>query len=249
MVVRTARSVSILAIEHCALEPYFHDYQFHNQSERLAITLDGGALGDDYAAVQADETGNPFDSTRGANGSSLVNGWLVPDGSGPVIYNEGRGGFSKIIFTRRTQALGTLEGRFSPNWRWRLAAGYAANTQDSYYELSTYDAKGNQSYGEIKTAYTFANGVELTGGLNWRAEDLSSRGTTADGTPNDGIDDYVYETPAIFIQGYVPLFGDKVELNGSVRVDDHNVLANLPRLTRTFPNVRFVAAGLEPRDV
>ena len=187
----------------------------------------GGALGDDYGAIQASVTGNPFDFRRGAAGSSLVNGWLAPDGSGPVIYNEGRGGFSEIIFTRRTQALGTLEGKFAPNWRWRLAAGYAANTQDSFYELSLYDAKGKQSYGEAKTAYTFANGVELTGGINWRAEDLASRGTTADGTPNDGIDDYVYETPGAFIQGYVPLFDNTVELNGSLRYDEHNVFSSI----------------------
>jgi outer membrane receptor for ferrienterochelin and colicins len=208
----------------------------------------GGALGDDYAAIQANETGNPFDFRRGVGGAPFANRWLAPDGSGPVIYNQGRGGFSEIIFTRRTQALGTLEGQFSSNWRWRLAAGYAANTQDSYYELSTYDAKGNQSYGEAKTAYTFTNGMELTAGLNWRAEDLSSKGTTADGTPNNGIDDYVYETPGIFIQGYLPLLDDRLEINGSVRYDDHNVFGPIvsPRVNALFRmtdaiNVRFSA--------
>jgi outer membrane receptor for ferrienterochelin and colicins len=208
----------------------------------------GGALGTDYDAIKADVTGNPFDFRRGVGGAPFANGWLAPDGSGRVNYDEGRGGFSEIIFTRRTQALGTLDGQFSDKWRWRLAAGYAVNTQDSFYELSTYNAKGNQSYFEAKTSYLFARGIEVTAGLNWRAEDLSSKGSTADGTANNGIDDYVYEVPGVFIQGFLPLLDDRLEINGSVRYDDHNVFGPIvsPRLNALWriteaTNLRFSA--------
>lgn len=39
----------------------------------------GGALGDDYDAVKADGSGNPFDWSRGKNGSPSSAGWVAVD--------------------------------------------------------------------------------------------------------------------------------------------------------------------------
>ncbi len=49
----------------------------------------------------------------------------------------------------------------------------------------------------------------------------------ADGTPNDGIDNYEYKTPGVFLQAYHALLDGEVELNGSVRYDDHNIFGGI----------------------
>ncbi len=73
----------------------------------------GGALGNDYAAIKASLSGNPFNFSKGPHGSPDPNGWVAPDGiSGTdtlsngqngVLYNGGAGGLSQIIFTERQQ--------------------------------------------------------------------------------------------------------------------------------------------------
>ena len=72
----------------------------------------------------------------------------------------------------------------------------------------------------------------MTAGVNYRYEDLNSTGTDASGTPNSGIDNYKYRTPGVFLQGYHAFFDGAVEVNGSVRYDDHNVFGGItsPRL-------------------
>jgi outer membrane receptor for ferrienterochelin and colicins len=185
----------------------------------------GGAIGSDYAAIKADNTGNPFDFSKGPAASPVANGWFAPDGSGFVPYNKGRAGFSEIIFTRRQQILGNAE-RDLGGGRLRIAAGYAHNKQDSFYELSTYVATTDQSY--LEASYRFNIGAaKLTVGGNYRYENLASLGVNAGGANTNGLDDYSYKVPGAFIQVYAPFAGDKAEINLSGRVDDHNVFGTI----------------------
>ena len=76
----------------------------------------------------------------------------------------------------------------------------------------------------------------LTTGANYRYEDLKSRGSAADGTLVNGIDDYIYKTPALFVQAYRTFFDEALEVNGSVRYDKHNVFGGItsPRLNALY---------------
>jgi outer membrane receptor for ferrienterochelin and colicins len=190
----------------------------------------GGALGNDYRAIKDSTVGNPFNWSAGAHGSIDPAGWDAPDGSGFIPYEDGAGGFSEIIFTRRASVIGTLEGKLSDSVDWRAAAGYAHNTQDSFYEKSTYEGDGDQVYSELSAA-VHKGRVTFTAGVNYRYEMLDSRGTTADGVVNDGLDDYTYRTPGVFVQYYNKLFQDRLETSASLRYDDHNVFGGivLPR--------------------
>jgi len=182
----------------------------------------GGAMGDDYNAIESSTSGNPFNWSAGVHGSPSPDGWYAPDGSGFIPYDDGRGGHAEIVSTRRASIIGTIDGRFSANFDWRVAFGYARNVQHSFYEFSTYDGDGDQLYSELSARYHIDNAV-ITGGLNYRFEDLASRGHTADGANNDGIDNYTYRTPGAFLQFYDTFFDSAVETNASVRYDDHNI--------------------------
>ncbi|MCA0373579.1 MAG: TonB-dependent receptor plug domain-containing protein [Proteobacteria bacterium] len=151
----------------------------------------GGAIGDDYAAIAASESGNPFDWTK--LGASQINGWDAPDGSGFVEYADGRGGFSEIIFTKRHSVISTLEKTFDFGTL-RFAGGYAHNDQESYYEKANYNAEGDQYYLETSFKKPVFDGV-ATIGLNYRFEDLVSVGNDANKVENNGIDNYEYKTP------------------------------------------------------
>ena len=190
----------------------------------------GGALGTDYAAIKASATGNPFDWSKGPNPSSSSSGWDAPDGSGFIPYDSGRGGFSEIIFTRRTQMLGVATRDFG-KVSLRIAGGYARNKQDSFYELATYKATGDQYYAELSGGLELGK-ARVTAGFNYRAEDLRSQGVNGAGQTNNGLDDYDYKVPGGFMQLYAPLADDALEVNASLRLDDHNVFGTIfaPRL-------------------
>ncbi|MBB4842660.1 outer membrane receptor for ferrienterochelin and colicins [Paucibacter oligotrophus] len=194
----------------------------------------GGVLGDDYAAIKASVKGNPFDWSKGAQGSPSKAGWIKPADGSLLAYDDGRGGFSEIIFTDRVQFLGTAEKQFGDS-RLRLAFGAAQHKQDSYYELSTYIGEQKQYYGEASWQ-TLVGEWTLTGGANYRFEDLKSHGSTADGSPVIGIDDYKYKTPAVFAQAYRTFFDDALELNASVRYDRHNIFGGIssPRINALY---------------
>lgn len=185
----------------------------------------GGALGDNYAAVQADGNGNPFDWSRGRHGSPIVNGWVNPAGGPNLIYNDGRAGMSEVIFTDRLQWIQSATRRIGDG-QLRIAFGYARHKQDSFYEKLIYKADQDQAYGEVSLQQTLGETL-LTAGLNYRYESLRSRGQDAAGTPNDGIDNYTYRTPGVFLQAYRALLDGKLELNGSLRYDDHNVFGGI----------------------
>lgn len=190
----------------------------------------GGALGTDYAAIKASDSGNPFDWSRGVHGSPDASGWINPADGSLMPYDDGRGGFSEIIFTQRTQLVTTAEKRFG-NSKLRLAFGAAQHKQDSFYEGASYIGRQDQAYAEASWQLPLADWV-LTTGANYRYEDLKSSGSTADGSTVTGIDNYAYKVPAVFLQAYRALFDDALEINGSIRHDRHNVFGGItsPRL-------------------
>lgn len=200
----------------------------------------GGAMGTDYSAVKANGSGNPFDWRAGPHGSPDARGWVTPDGSGSdtlsngqagKFYNDGRAGMSEIIFTDRKQFVSSATRRLGEG-SLRLAFGYANHKQDSFYEKATYRAEQDQYYLEASTQQPIGETL-LTTGLSYRYEDLRSRGTDASGRINDGIDNYVYRTPGAFVQAYRALFDGDLELNGSLRHDEHNIFGGItsPRLS------------------
>ncbi len=202
----------------------------------------GGAMGNDYSAIKSDTSGNPFDWSSGPHASPSADGWYAPDGSGFVPWTGGRGSLAEIIFTRRASAISTLEGSFSDQFQWRVAAGYAHNTQDSFYEETTYYGAGNQVYSELSGTYS-AGESRLTAGLNYRYEDLRSHGTPAlqgdslnatlpGDVTNHGVDNYTYRTPGVFLQYYDKFLDDLLETNVSLREDHNNEFGSIwsPRL-------------------
>jgi outer membrane receptor for ferrienterochelin and colicins len=199
----------------------------------------GGAMGTDYNAVKADSSGNPFDWSKGKNGSPDRRGWVTPDGSGTdtlangqagSFYNDGRAGMSEIIFTDRQQFISSATRKLGEG-SLRFAVGYAKHKQDSFYEKAIYKADQSQYYLEASTQQPIGQTL-VTAGMNYRYEDLASTGTDTSGKVNDGIDNYKYRTPGIFLQAYRAFFDNDVEVNGSVRYDDHNVFGGItsPRL-------------------
>lgn len=190
----------------------------------------GGAMGSDYSAVKADGSGNSFDWSRGPNGSPSSSGWINPSTGSLIPYTDGSGGMSEIIFTDRQQ-LTTTATKSLGEGSMRFAVGYATHKQDSFYEKATYKGNQTQYYLEASTQQPVGEAL-VTGGLTYRYEDLSSKGTDNLGNVNDGIDNYVYKTPGFFLQGYRAYLDGVVEVNGSVRHDKHNVFGGIttPRL-------------------
>ena len=204
----------------------------------------GGALGDDYAAIKASNSGNPFNWSKGVKASPDASGWINPADGSVLPYGDGRGGFSEIIFTDRVQFLTTAEKRFGDN-KLRLAVGAAEHKQDSFYELATYIGKQNQYYAEASWQMPVGDWA-VTTGANYRFEDLKSRGSTAGGTKVNGIDDYTYQVPAVFVQAYRSFFNDALEVNGSIRHDQHNVFGGItsPRFNALIHHTPQVSSRL-----
>jgi outer membrane receptor for ferrienterochelin and colicins len=190
----------------------------------------GGALGTDYGAIEVSRSGNPFDWRRGVRGSPSRDGWINPADGTLVPYDDGRGGFSEIIFTKRQQFVAVAERALGES-RLHLALGLARHAQDSFYEGAAYDAEQSQRYVEASLRFPLAEWT-VTAGLNQCYEDLASRGTTAAGDAVVGIDNYVYRVPGLFVQGYRSFFDDALEVNASLRLDRHNVFGGItsPRL-------------------
>jgi outer membrane receptor for ferrienterochelin and colicins len=199
----------------------------------------GGAMGRNYSGIKADGTGNPFNWSRGPGGSPSSAGWVAVDGwdandSGVIgdhvddvlaggirAYNDGLAGMSEIIFTDRTQFVMSGTKKLGEGTL-RLALGYAKHKQDSFYEKSIYKADQDQYYLEASTNQPIGDTL-VTAGFSYRYEDLKSKGTSVTFGANDGIDNYEYKTPGLFFQAYRALLDNRLELNGSVRFDKHNV--------------------------
>jgi outer membrane receptor for ferrienterochelin and colicins len=198
----------------------------------------GGPLGDDYDAVRANTSGNPFDFSKVPHGSPDPDTWVNPsDGSLVEPYADGRFGLAQIIFTKRDQVIGTAERQIN-DLRLRFALGYAKHKQDSWYGGDAdYFGKQKQYYLESSVQKTFGTAM-LTAGVNYRFEDLHSLSISEDpssptfGLPRTDADTYAYRTPAGFLQGYRTFFDQKLEANASLRYDHNNVYGSIttPRL-------------------
>ena len=198
----------------------------------------GGPLGDNYDAVKASTTGNPFNFSAGPHGSPDPGTWVVPaDGTLADPYSDGAFGLAQIIFTKRDQFAGTAE-RAVGEGTLRIAAGYAEHRQDSWYGGDAdYFGRQKQYYLETSAKWPLG-GALLTTGLAYRYEDLHSQSESLDpSTPTFGIlrsdaDTYTYRTPGAFVQLYKALFDQRLEANASVRYDDNNVYGGhtTPRL-------------------
>ncbi|HWA28264.1 MAG TPA: TonB-dependent receptor [Lacunisphaera sp.] len=198
----------------------------------------GGPLGDDYDAVRADTTGNPFDFSKGPHGSPDSDSWINPSaGTLGDPYGDGKFGLAQIIFTKRDQVVSTAERQFGDT-RLRFALGYAKHKQDSWYGGDAdYFGKQKQYYLESSVQTKLGTAL-LTAGLNYRFEDLHSQSISEDpssstfGVLRADADTYTYRTPAIFVQGYQTFLDQKLEANASLRYDDNNVYGGIttPRL-------------------
>ncbi len=190
----------------------------------------GGALGANYGAVKADGAGNPFLWSRGVNGSPSDAGWIDPSTGAMLPYAAGSAGMSEIIFTDRQQIVTSATRRLGEG-SLRFALGYAKHRQDSFYEKAVYKADQTQYYLEASTQQPLGATL-VTAGLTYRYEDLASRGNDNLGNVNDGIDNYIYRTPGLFLQAYRAFFDGALEVNGSFRHDKHNVFGAIstPRL-------------------
>ncbi len=224
-------------------------FQLRGRVDAVDERRGGGALGFDHDAIKASLTGNPFDWRGGRGGSPDARGWIRPDGDfaaavaagqnpirlgdGRVLlpYDGGRGGFSELIDTKRQQGILNADRNLGDNRRLHLALGFANHDQDSFYEGDFYKANQRQYFVEASLQWFLAETL-VTAGLNHRYEDLRSRGVLKDSTVVHGLDNYIYRTPAAYVQVYHAFFKGKLELNGSVRHDDNNVFGGIttPRL-------------------
>lgn len=199
----------------------------------------GGALGRKYDAIKADQTGNPFNFSKGPHGSPNPNGWYAPDTGEFIPYDQGTAGFSEIIFTNRAQLITSGERRVGDG-KLRLAFGAAEHRQNSFYEINTYLATQHQYYSEVAYQQSIKD-WQVTTGLNYRYEDLRSHGFSADNKTNvNGIDDYTYRVPAVFGQLYRAFWDDQLEVNASLRYDQHNVFGRIlsPRLNALYHHTK-----------
>jgi len=200
----------------------------------------GGPLGDDYKAILASTTGNPFNWSAGPNGSPVSNTWVEPS-TGQLVeppYDGGASGIAQIIFTRREQFVTTADKQVDDDTAIHLAAGYAHHEQASWYgEDSDYWDRQQQVYLDANIQKSFGD-AQVTVGANYKYEELGSRSISqTPDTPYYGIlrynvDSYIYRTPGVYAQLYDTFFDNRLELNASVRVDHNNDFGTIttPRL-------------------
>jgi len=200
----------------------------------------GGPLGNDYSAILANTTGNPFNWSAGPNGSPYSNTWIEPSTGQPVEppYDGGEAGIAQIIFTVRNQFVSTADRDFDDGTKLHLAFGYAHHEQSSWYGMdSDYWDNQHQIYLDANLQ-RLLGGALFTVGANYKSDQLSSQSiSTTTGTPYYGIlrydvDAYQYRTPGIYVQGYEAFFDERLEINASVREDDNNEFGSVttPRL-------------------
>lgn len=180
----------------------------------------GGPYGSSYSSAKASLDGNPYDWSSGPHGSPYADGWVIPDTGLKSTYNQGKAGMSEIIFTNRAQFIGSGSRKLGDGTL-RVAFGYANHKQDSFYEKTVYKSDQSQYYLEASTQQPIESGY-VTAGVNYRYEDLTSTGRNSSGVANNGIDNYLYQTPGVFLQVYRAFLDNRLEANGSVRIDKHN---------------------------
>lgn len=195
----------------------------------------GGPLTGDYAMVKSSTGGNPFNFSAGPHGSPISNGWVNADAAqnGPyTYYQSGMSGLAQIIHTERQQGLMKAQKRVGSG-ELKLAAALAHNYQNSFYGGDAlYLAHQDQAYLSAAYQMPIADSL-LTLGTDYREESLSSDGFSyVLSQPNNGVDDYRYRSNGVFSQLYRTFWGERLEVNASLRLDAHNVFGDIvsPRL-------------------
>ena len=211
---------------------FFNDILgFHIKSryDHIEEKRGGGPLGNDYSAILANTTGNPFNWSAGPNGSPYRNTWIEPSTGQPVEppYDGGEAGIAQIIFTTRNQFVSTADGDFDGT-KVHFGLGYAHHEQASWYGMdSDYWDNQQQVYLDANVQRALGDAL-LTVGTNYKFEQLRSQSISQTaGTPYYGIlrynvDAYTYRTPGMYVQGYEAFFDERLEVNASVREDDNN---------------------------
>ena len=218
----------------------FLGFHIKTRYDHIEEKRGGGPLGDDYSAILANTTGNPFNWSAGPNGSPVRNTWVEPS-TGQLVeppYDGGEAGIAQIIFTTRNQFVETADRSLGDNTNLYVDFGYAHHEQASWYGMdSDYWDNQHQIYADVHVQ-TLLSGVLFTAGVNYKFEKLTSQSiSTTVGTPYYGIlrynvDAYTYETPGVYVQGYEAFFNDRLEINASLREDDNNEFGSVttPRL-------------------
>lgn len=200
----------------------------------------GGPLGDNYKAILANTTGNPFNWSAGPNGSPVSNTWVVPS-TGQLLeppYDSGEAGMAQIIDTRREQFVTTADNQLDADIAIHLGVGYAHHEQASWYGGdSDYWDHEQQAYLDANLQKSFGD-AQITFGANYKYEELGSRSISqTPDTPYYGIlrynvDAYIYRTPGVYVQAYDTFFDNRLELNASLRADHNNDFGTIttPRL-------------------
>lgn len=218
-------------------------FQIKTRYDHIEEKRGGGPLGNDYSAILASTTGNPFNWSAGPNGSPVSNTWAVPS-TGQLVeppYDGGEAGIAQIIFTVRNQFVSTADRDFDGT-KLHLAVGYAQHEQSSWYGMDS------DYWDDQRQIYVDANVQRLLGdtlftvGVNYKLDELSSQSiSTTAGTPYYGVlrndvDAYNYRTPGIYVQGYETFFDERLEVNASLREDYNNEFGSVttPRLNALF---------------
>jgi outer membrane receptor for ferrienterochelin and colicins len=198
----------------------------------------GGPLGDDYAAVLANTTGNPFNFSAGPHGSPSPNSWINPS-TGMLLpdYDNGAYGLSQTIFTTRDQVVATANRDFGDT-RLHLGLGYALHRQSSWYGADADYWNHQQQVYLDANLQRILGGTLVTAGFNYKFEQLHSLSVSEDpssptfGIARNDVDAYRYRTPGIYLQAYRVFFQERLEVNASLREDDNNDFGHLttPRL-------------------
>ena len=200
----------------------------------------GGPLGDNYKAILANTTGNPFNWSAGPNGSPVSNTWVVPS-TGQLLeppYDDGAAGLAQIIFTRREQFVTTADKQVDDDTAIHLGLGFAHHEQASWYGGdSDYWDNQHQVYLDANVQRSFGD-AQITVGANYKFEELRSRSISEDpdspyfGILRYNVDAYTYRTPGAYVQAYDTFFDNRLELNASIRADHNNDFGTIttPRL-------------------
>jgi outer membrane receptor protein involved in Fe transport len=105
----------------------FLGFHIKTRYDHIEEKRGGGPLGDDYSAILANTTGNPFNWSAGPNGSPVPNTWVVPS-TGQLLeppYNGGEAGIAQIIFTTRNQFVETADRSLGDNTNPGLSQRYS----------------------------------------------------------------------------------------------------------------------------
>ena len=218
----------------------FQGFRIKGRLDYIHEDRGGGPLGDNYKAILANTTGNPFNWSAGPHGSPVSNTWVVPS-TGQLLeppYDDGAAGMAQIIDTRRAQFVTTADKQVDADTAIHLGVGYAHHEQASWYGGdSDYWDHQQQVYLNANIRKSIGN-AQVTVGANYKYEELGSRSISqTPDTPYYGIlrynvDAYIYRTPGVYAQVYDAFFDDRLELNASLRADHNNDFGTIvtPRL-------------------